>query len=145
MRGDWTDPCTTDRLTALVELALGQARRSRAAILDTVQPVLPPARRLSAERMMRLIETGRIFRSVVLDELEALIRQVEAEIAAGTTNAFRANECDPRQGYVEPVQDDRATALRPALEDLRLLHRRITGVIDAVEAQRVAAALVDPD
>ena len=145
MSADCTVPGPIDRVTGLIELALGQTRRAHAAILDTVHPNLAPARRLGAERMMRLLETSGIFRIPVLDELDALIRQVEREIANGTSEAFRSNESDPAEGHVERVHDSRAITLVPALDALRLLHRRITDVMDAVEAQRIASALIASD
>ena len=145
MSADCTVPAPADRVTGLIELALGQTRQAHAAILDTIYPSLLPARRLGAERMMRLLETSGIFRVPVLDELNALIRQVEREIANGTSETFRPNESDPDEGHVERVHDAHALALEPAQDALRLLHRRITDVMDAVEAQRIASALIASD
>lgn len=145
MSPDCTVPEPADRVTGLIELALGQTRQAHTAILDTIHPNLPPARRLGAERMMRLLETSGIFRVPVLDELDALIRQVEQEIANGTSETFRPNESDPTEGHVERVHDAHALALEPAQGSLRLLHRRITDVMDAVEAQRIASALIASD
>ena len=145
MSPDCTVPEPADRVTGLIELALGQTRQAHAAILDAIHPNLPPARRLGAERMMRLLETSGIFRVPVLDELDALIRQVEQESTNGTSDYFRPNESDPAEGHVERIHDARATALVPAQDVLRLLHRRITDVMDAVEAQRIASALIASD
>lgn len=135
-------PCALDRVTALVEHALGQARRTHAAILESVHPLLHPAKRLGAERAMRQLETSRLFRTEVLDELDALMMQVEREIAAGRSKTFRPHESDPSEGHVETSYDQRAAELTEALAELRALDAAITAVLDAVEARRVAATLL---
>ncbi|SES41034.1 hypothetical protein SAMN04490244_1187 [Tranquillimonas rosea] len=132
---------TRDRVALLVESALGQARVAHAAILAWVEPELPPARRLGAGRVMKLIESGRLFRSEVLDEIDALNTQIAGEVAAGSRQAFRPHDSDPSHGHVETVHDRRAMLLSRAGYQLRLLYMAITTVLDAVEAERLTAKL----
>ena len=131
-------PAAPDRLTALVEAALGQSREVRTAVQVRTLPHLPPTRRGAAEHLVRRIDRGQLFDVHALHDLEALIHQLERLVEEKTREVFRPNECDPSQGHVERVRDAAATALAEAAGELRILHRGIAAVLNAVEALRIA-------
>ena len=135
-------PGAPDRVTALVERSLNQSRLAREVIHETVLPALPPARRLGAERLLRGLDSKMSLREALLEELAALIRLVESEIAAGSQDVFRSSECDPSHGHVETLRDDRAEALAGALPILRDLRAAMADALDAVEALRLTGRII---
>ena len=134
-------PPAYDRLTGLVEAALGQSRVVRPALHSRVIPHLPPIRRGPAEHVIRRIDRSGLFEPTALADLEALLVQVECAVEQGTRDVFRANECDPGHGHVERERTPAVTELAAAAVDLRDLHRRIGAALDAVEAVRIANRL----
>lgn len=134
-------PAGPDRLTVLVETVLGQSRAVRTVLLDVVRPRLPPIGRGAAEHLVRRIDRGQLLDREALHDLEALLDRLERLVGQGTRQVWRPNECDPSHGHVEHVRDAAATALGAAVDELRLLHRGIAAVQDALEAQRIANRL----
>tara|TARA_R110002124_G_scaffold42292_7_gene130337 strand:- start:20 stop:454 length:435 start_codon:yes stop_codon:yes gene_type:complete len=132
-------PAAPDRVTALAEKTVHLARLADKAIGDVILPALHPARRLGAERALRLIAGRQMFRDEIYDEIEALIRVVEKEVAAGSRQVFRPHESDPNHGHIETVRDDRCEALANAAETLRCFSSAIAETVDAVEAQKIIA------
>lgn len=136
------DTNASENLIELVRVALGRGRRARRPLEHVVIPSLQPMQRLSAQRLLRHIKAGRLFSADAIEEIETLVRQIDREVATGSRTVFRANECDPSEGHVEVVQDDRAAALSEAVVELRALAQSITDALDMREALRLATEWV---
>lgn len=138
-------PSAPDRVTALVERALNRARLAEDAIHETILPALPPTRRLGAERLLRGFRGRVMLRDALVEEVDALVRLIETEIAGGSHATFRANEFDPSHGHIETVLGERAKALAGTVPILHDLRAAMADALDAVEALRLTDRVIGSD
>ncbi|WP_209427471.1 hypothetical protein [Pararhodobacter sp. SW119] len=123
--------------------AFGLARTVRDQLIGTVVPALPPARRTFAEWLGRKLENGAFFEESMVRDIDAFIAEIERLFAAGTHIGWEADAHHVRGGYPVVYLDDRARALEPVVDDLRLLRTAIVRVLDTARAASIAGSLAD--
>ena len=134
-----------EHVIRLLEAAFAQARRAHAGLEETTLLAHLPHRRRSihkVERMTAFPGEGLLAQEAI-DELDLLIRTLDAEVEKGTSTHWIASEYDDDSGYTETLVQPKVRPLLAPLGLLRTLRGAIAAVQDALAAVRLAGELLD--
>ena len=134
-----------EHVIRLLEAAFAQARRAHAGLEETTLLAHLPHRRRSIDRVERMTAApGEVLLAQeAIDELDLLIRALDAEVSRGTSTHWIASEYDDDSGYTETFIEPRVRPLVAPLGLLRALRAAIAAVQDALAAVRLAGDLLD--
>lgn len=131
-----TEKSGPDLVASLATIAMIQARIVAAKLRDDVIPSLPTSARTFPEMIARRLESGDIFRSDFVNDLEALAEMLEREIDAGAHLGWEADEHHVRGGYEIVCYEAGVVPLVQAVNELEDLRHSLLATISAAQAMR---------
>ena len=128
-----------------LEAAFAQARRAHEGLQETTLLAHLPHRRRSIHRVERMTAApgeGLLLQEAI-DELDLLIRALDAEVSRGTSTHWINSEYEDDPGYAETFHEPKVRPLVAPLRLLSELRAAIAAVQDALAAVRLAGDLLD--
>ena len=133
-----------EHVIRLLEAAFAQARRAHEGLEETTLLAHLPHRRRSIHRVERMTAAPGegLLAQEAIDELDLLIRALDAEVKKGTSTHWINSEYEDDPGYAETFVEPRVGPLVAPLGLLRALRAAIAAVQDALAAVRLAGELL---
>ena len=135
---------TREHVIRILETAFACARRAHDGLEETTLLAHLPHRRRSINRVehMTAAPGEGLLAQEAIDELDLLIRALDAEVEKGTSTHWIGSEYDDDSGYTETFHEPRVRPLIAPLGLLRALRAAIAAVQDALAAVRLAGELM---